>query len=426
MTRTVALTHASAMNLGASGPLYRKMLRSGGVALVALGVLLSPYAEWRMSDVFITISDVLFASGAILLLIGGGIQFRPFGAATFYWMASFALMIFGLFVGSLVNGDPIRWLIAAVQYGFSLVLLPFILMSNDENVLMKYMMHLVFGVFVMEVFSSIMYYTYSDNYYDYHWIANNFVTGGWRLGAFLGQANWNGAVIAMVLPFVIYMALKRLVRVEIAVLVGAAFALGLLLSASFTGFVSALIVLLVFFLMSGLKNALRGVVMATVALGILLASGFQLPSAFQARVAGALETGDMDQAGTYTDRMDLIREAWSMVDDRMIVGLGVDQYRVVSQYHTPVHNMYLLLWVEGGLLALTGWLFLMTIFAVSVVRVYRYDPQICALGTSVFTVFMIFTMASPHMYARVWLVPLVLAGGVVFGRLSREIRQVSV
>lgn len=410
------------MTLSAAGSLYTRLLRNAGVACVALGVFLSPYAEWRFAEVFITASDIFFVFGAVLLLLGGGFQFRPFGTATFYWMAAFALMIFGLFVGSIVNGDPVRWLIATVQYGFSLVLLPFILMSNDKNDLKKYIMHIVLGVFAMELFASIMYYTYSDNYYDYQWIAHNFVTGGWRLGAFLGQANWNGAMIAMVLPFVLYMAMEKLISPIVAVIAGGVFGLGLLLSASFTAFVSALIVLVIFLLMSGIKNALRAAAVATTALGILLASGFQLPPAFQTRVAGALESGDIDQAGTYTDRMDLIREAWSMADDRMLIGVGVDQYREISQYHAPVHNMYLLLWVEGGLMALTGWLFLMTIFAIGIVRVYRYDPQACALGGSVFTVFMIFTMASPHMYARVWLVPLVLAGGVVFRLLSRETR----
>src|SRR3546814_1492658 len=80
---------------------------------------------------------------------------------------------------------------------------------------------------------------------------------------------------------------------------------------------------------------------------ILVAAGYQLPEVFQGRVGGAIESGDMSQAGTYTGRMDLIREAWGIVEDTMIVGLGVDQYRTISFADTPVHNMYLLLWAEG-------------------------------------------------------------------------------
>src|SRR3546814_6239292 len=78
--------------------------------------------------------------------------------------------------------------------------------------------------------------------------------------------------------------------------------------------------------------------------------------------------------------MDLIREAWGIVEDTMIVGLGVDQYRTISFADTPVHNMYLLLWAEGGLLALLGWLLLMTISALVAIGVYQYDRQAAALG----------------------------------------------
>src|SRR3546814_3033601 len=91
----------------------------------------------------------------------------------------------------------------------------------------------------------------------------------------------------------------------------------------------------------------------------------------------------MSQAGTFTGRMDLILEAWEIVEDTMFVGIGVDQYRVVSPTQVPVHNMYLLLWAEGGLLALLGWMLLLTIAGVSVVRVYWVDRQAAALGLSV-------------------------------------------
>src|SRR3546814_3333097 len=60
-------------------------------------------------------------------------------------------------------------------------------------------------------------------------------------------------------------------------------------------------------------------------------------------------------------------------EDTMFVGIGVDQYRVVSPTQVPVHNMYLLLWAEGGLLALLGWMLLLTIAGVSVVRVSWVD-----------------------------------------------------
>src|SRR3546814_12608715 len=104
--------------------------------------------------------------------------------------------------------------------------------------------------------------------------------------------------------------------------------------------------------------------------------------------------------------MDLILEAWEIVEDTMFAGIGVDQYRVVSPTKVPVHNMYLPLWDEGGLLALLGWMLLLTIAGVSVVRVYWVDRQAAALGSSVRSTFLICSAASPHSYERMWLVPL--------------------
>ena len=61
---------------------------------------------------------------------------------------------------------------------------------------------------------------------------------------------------------------------------------------------------------------------------------------------------------------------------------------------------------------------LLTIAGVSVVRVYWVDRQAAALGLSVLSTFLIFSVASPHMYARMWMVPLVLALVIVLGKLS--------
>ncbi len=391
-------------------------LRRMGVIAIGVGVFLAAYVNWRIDNAFFTASDGFFLLGAVLLLCGGGFRLNPFRGATTYWLVAFTLMLFGLFIGSVVNGDPICWLIAALQYSFSFVLLPHLLVANDrsDGHLIFFSKILIAGMVCMELFGILVYYGYDGSYEDYQRISKNFITGGHRLGAFLGQANWNAAVISLVLPFVLYLGAKKRISILTACVCSGVLGFGLVLSASFTGFVSAVAVLVVYFLVGGTKYAFRIIIGMGIAAAILFYSGFQLPEVFRARVGDAIETGDLNQAGTYTDRMDLIREAWRMVDHTMIVGLGVDQYRVVSAIEAPVHNMYLLLWAEGGLLALIGWLMLMTIAMLSAVQAFRYDRQTAALGLSVLTSFLIFSTASPHMYARVWLVPLVLA--LAFGK----------
>jgi hypothetical protein len=389
------------------------------VFLTAVATFLAAYVEWRPAEVFITVSDVFFMVGACLMFASGMFRARPLGGATSYWAFAYIVMIFGLFIGSVVNGDPVRWLIAAAQYGFGFILIPFIVADQEgEKRTLLFAKMFVLGVALMEAFGAAIYYGYDGSYQDYQKISQNFITGAMRLGAFVGQPNWNAAVIALALPFVFYLRAKRRMSMLMVYLSTSILALGLVLSASFTGFVSALIVLFLFLVVGGSRRSLNAAIVLASAGTILFASGYELPAAFQGRVGTALETGDMAYAGTFTGRMALIEEAWNMVDDTMLVGLGVDQYRVVSPTEVPVHNMYLLLWAEGGLLALLGWMFMLTIAVVNAVRVFWIDRQAAALGLSVISTFLIFSVASPHMYARVWMVPFILALVIVFGKLS--------
>src|SRR3546814_20446378 len=78
----------------------------------------------------------------------------------------------------------------------------------------------------------------------------------------------------------------------------AVLALGLVLSASFTGFVSALIVLFLFLIVGGTRQTLPAGLVLAVAASVLLASGFELPEVFPARFGQALAQGDMIPART--------------------------------------------------------------------------------------------------------------------------------
>ena len=110
--------------------------------------------------------------------------------------------------------------------------------------------------------------------------------------------------------------------------------------------------------------------------------------------------------------MELIQEAWLKAEDTMVIGLGADQYREFSSHHQPVHNMYMLLWVEGGFITMVAWIFMMMILLIVPLSTLRWHRLESALSLSVMTVFLINTMASPHMYHRLWIVPVLLAIGI--------------
>lgn len=384
-------------------------------AILAAAVFFTPYPLWRAStEYFITISDVLFALAAILMLASRAIEPRPFASWTPLWLVAFATMLLGLLIGSLVNGDPIRWLSGAAQYAFGFVALPCLLMARQPGWSILFARAFLAGVFGMEAFGLIVFYFAPELFEQHQQIAFEFVTGAGRLGAFLGDANWNGAIISMALPFALFLWWSRRLSSSAGALILLVLVGALVASGSFTGFVSGAAAVLIFLLVAGGRASLKFMVGVGVAVGLLFASGYRLPEIFQKRVAVAIAEGDISQAGTFVGRLDLIEEAWDIVEDTSLVGLGVDQYRVISRQQAPVHNIYLLLWAEGGLLSLIGWLTMMSILWIGSMMACRVDRRAGALGLSVLVTFVLFSIAAPHMYARIWIVPLIVAMAIAF------------
>jgi O-antigen ligase len=377
--------------------------------VIAAGVFMASYISWRPADMLFTLSDALFLAGAGLILIARRMPLRPLGPLTTPWLLLTALMLIGLFIGSAAHAVADRWLIVAMQYAFSLVLLPALLLSQDTRRSTLFFKALLAGVFCMELFGIVLYFGYDGTYEEFRRFGPDFVTGGRRLGAFLGDANWNAAAITLALPFALFLRLRRQISSVVFSLLMGVFLMALVLTASVGGIISGTFSLIIFGITARVKPSARSLVIICTVIGIASVSGYGMPKAFSERVTPALESGDVDKAGTFVGRMDLIREAWGIVEDTTVVGIGVDQFREISVEAAPVHNIFLLLWAEGGLMALVAWFLLMLIVAATAWLASYRDRLGSALAFSVLGTFMVFSNANPHMYARFWVVPLLLA-----------------
>jgi len=149
-----------------------------------------------------------------------------------------------------------------------------------------------------------------------------------------------------------------------------------------------------------------------------------LPATFQRRVLTALDSGDISEAGTFVDRTRLMVEAWDIINARQItfLGIGADQFRVISALGAPVHNAFLILWVEGGLFSLLGWLLLSGFGAVLWAAALRKGvaPGSRDAVFANFLVFAIVSGASPHLYARLWFTAILLTMQPTIIALSRR------
>ncbi len=388
--------------------------------LLSAAVFFFCFHLWRIGDVNITISDVLFVLAIFLELSLARLNGRPMGALTPAWMASLVLMLSGLFVGSYFNGDLGRWLIVAIQYLFSYMLLPMLLI-RDRPMLERLIVTMIIAMVAMESVGIAAYHILDGYKQATDIFGPDFITGGRRLGAMVGDANWNSAAIAMTLPFVMYAASRHLIRPTLALVAGMILLWALMLAASFTGFAAAMLATGAMAVGGRMRPSPKIVLPAAALAAFLFMSGYQLPEIFAKRVAPAIEQGSLDSAGTYDDRADLIIEAWQHAEKTAVVGMGVDEYRKFSAFGQPVHNMYMLQFAEGGIFALAGWLgIVVTLILIPLRRLRRHRLE-ASLSLSVIMVFLAFTIASPHMYARLWMVPVLLSLGIVVTARDRPL-----
>lgn len=362
----------------------------------------------RLGPINLTVSDVALIGCLAILIIRHKINHTPFGQATFVWCAGLSLMLGGLLAGSIVNGDPLRWMVIAGQYLFSWLLLPMLFFGLPHKQMQRCLLWYVYGVCASQALAISASLAFPQQSLV-PLFGPGFVAGNGRIGALSGEVNWNGAVIGFALPMLISCLHYRLIGKVGTFICAALLLAGLISSASFTGFCAGIIAVVITL---GLANPRRlftaGVPLVGLVVGYIV-TGLPLPAIFEKRVAGALTTGDMSHAGTFEDRSILIAEAWKLSEHTIVLGLGADRYRDVSIFAAPVHQFPLLVLVEGGAIALTGLVIMLVALWFVAIKAVRVDRFGGAAAVAVLAVFCIYTTAAPHMYTRLYIGPLFMA-----------------
>ncbi|KKW94158.1 O-antigen ligase family protein [Sphingobium chungbukense] len=376
-------------------------------------IFLSGWGLLRVGQINLTFSDLAFLVSFTISGLRGRLSATPFRSLTPFWLTGLVMMLGGLFIGSVVNGDPLRWVNIALQYTVAFLFIPVLLMQQEERIIRTAPLIFMLGITCSEVIgiAASFFLTFHDTL---HWLGDGFITGNGRLGSMAGQPNPNGAVVAFSMPMLLYAMRQRLIGAVGGFACLILLLWGLMLSASFTGFAASLMAIFVTLLLMGVRYIFRLGLGAMVAAGLFLASGAPLPKAFQERVGNAVESGDIDQAGTFINRSQLIQEAWGFAEDNVIVGMGVDQYRELSAYDNPVHNLFLLIWNEGGAIAFCGLILLLGLLCLLAANGLRIGRDRGAMAVAVVLVFLVYTLSYPHMYSRMWVMPVMVALAVVY------------
>lgn len=375
------------------------------LVLIAIAVFLSPMNYFRASFVYVTLGDVFSILALFTLLFGRGVPIRPFGAVTWAWYGCLLLLTAGLVIGSAMNGDLLAGMVVAAQYMFSLIVVPMLLLqrSRAEAILLikVFVAGMVFvmlhGAWVMEVDPE-----------DFR-----FITPSGRLASLVERENAAAALTALAITFSLWLYFTREIELVLLLLVLAPLCYGLLLTGSNTGFFLTGIGVIALVTFSGSARIILGtlVFLAGLIFVVLTWGELFLPDIFLKRVFGALSSGDMDAAGTFSDRMFLIREAYDLTRRTIFVGMGADQYRTISAHEVPVHNTYLLLLAEGGLMSLIGHVgLIITGIVIGWPNfVSRSNRWLGVLTITIVVMLALVQNGLAHFYARFWAVPWCLA-----------------
>ena len=401
-------------------PFEQPMVRIDRIRQLMLGAgcFLLSWHILRIGDINFTASDFLFLICFLIFLARQNLNMMALNSMTAHWCTALAMMLGGLLIGSVFNGDPLRWANIASQYLFGFLLLPMVLMSEDRMWIRKCLLYFVLGVAASQIVALSM-----ANFFSFEQskelLGPSVVAGNGRIGGLVSDANLNGAVIAFSIIALFNAHHHGLIRHFFALCVGAVLFWALLSTASFTAFASTAIATCIYFTLSNLGRFLKvGLpLMAFVVAYIVL--GGPLPEAFSERVLGAVTTGDMSQAGTFTHRSALIAEAWEMSKDTLFVGLGVDRFRVESIHGMPVHQFWMLLLTEGGLISFTGLVLMFGVLGMMGLRAIQSHREDGAMVLAILAILFIFSTSIPHMYNRLWITPLMLALAATFGRTTQ-------
>jgi len=390
--------------------------------LMAIGAFFTGYQALRIGPINLTLSDIAFASAFAICAWRGRLTSRPFGGFTSVYIAGLTLILGGLMIGTAVHGDMTRWVVISSQYLFGYLLLPMMFLNQPRWLAHRIVICFLVGMALLEA-SGIVASLTMDHARASRYLSQEFISGNGRVSSFAAEPNWNGQLISMAFPLLIYCYAKRLISLLLFITIAVLLAWGLLLCASFAGFIAAVITVSITLLFAGIRRIAAALVIIAVAGSIYVASGAPMPAAFEKRVAGAISEADLDSAGTYAGRVKLIRLAWETSEDTMLLGLGVEGFRKTNDIQQPVHNLFLLLLVDGGFMSLLGLCVLVGTLVWTPLPFLAQNRLGVGTALALIAAFLIYTQSNPHMFSRLNINPVMFSLLLLYvgdGRVTRK------
>lgn len=369
------------------------------VLLTALGILFSVMPNIRILDINLTISDVLFILVFILQLISSKFTlYLPFKkTVVIFWVLGIYLMIIGFMLSSINTNYIINSTLVSLQYFFTFVFLPIILIRFNKKSLIIFLKTYIFGL-VFVTFSGILTYFEINIFFENYII----VTGNQRLASFLGNPNILGSLLASAIPLTFYMYFKKYLNGFVITLVIPLFIAGIALTSSFGSIFILLITCVGFFILMFNIKAVSRVIFFMLPGFIAYYYLFGFPEILEKRV---LSINNISDAGSLDSRLQLNSLAWEKISEITFLGYGENFLLGITNV-TNVHNVFLSIWLSGGYLSIIGFLITLVVLASFSIKNWINNKKMDgAIAITQVLAVILSAFSTTHLYSRFWLIP---------------------
>lgn len=398
--------------------------------LFLLGVFLSPFTTFLPLGVNVSSFDLLLMTCFGLIIISKSIIFD--GNIRFNYTKEYVLLylfVIGSAFSLFNSASLITSVLILLQYLFAILVQKTIishtfLYAKDVNkTLFKILDMYLFSLAIVLVIGFLAFLGLLPN-------SSSFFAGNGRLYSVKGNPNSLAKFLVYSLPILLlYIDIKRKSIFSYSLIALSIFCL--FLTASFGGMIYATATVIYYYLIKMIlvtkpiqfknrnilikKNLLnfRTVLLVSFAFSTISYFLMNPPEIFSKRVLAA---DDLSDAGSASMKIELMLESINLIfTEYGLVGMGLGSYPFVSHFLTNVHNLYLLIFVESGILGFIGLIgLLLYIFFNSLKLIKKVETNIkyilLALNSSVFGILISMT-TNPHTYSRsVWLLIILLWG----------------
>lgn len=388
--------------------------------LIFCGVFLAPFNSLTLNVAYITISDIFFILlfpvlfGQLSLNSGRLISDSSsrLKLIQLCWFFGMIFLSIGYLLSNLFNNTTsfMDTITTLAQYSFVFVYLPIVFLFIDKNNYYKLLKIYIFGVvavillgFFIESFSSPLYTTL---------INRGIFIGRNRFGSFLGS-NGLTKTIAMCIPLVFFLLNKNNLKNNELILIIISFLVAILKASSIGGTVACIIAFVLSYSQLKYSKSKRNLTIFSLIIVIIFLYLVYIGSInielFTERVLNGLFLGDLEEAGSFNLKVNLMSDAINTIVNNPIIGIGIGGFTKLNKFNQSVHNSYLLIWGEGGIFAFLGLLIIVLSSVIFVLKKMNKANTGAVFILIFLAIFSFNLLTGTHLYQRFRIIPFILS-----------------